>query len=149
MNTLKQKTLIKRLLALSLSVGLALATGAEAANLTDTKVKFSGYIKVDAMYSDYSNGEGVGPGRDIYVPSLVQTGATDDGIGGRFDAHAKQSRFRFTTNTPLDGEDVITGVLEFDFLLTSDGDERVSNSYTPRMRHAYLKYNNWLIGQTW
>lgn len=149
MNTLQQKTLIKPLLASSLTVGLALATGAEAANLADTEVKFSGYIKVDAMYSDYSNGEGVGPGRDIYVPSLVQTGATDDGLGGRFDAHAKQSRFRFTTNTPVDGEDVITGVFEFDFLLTSGGDERVSNSYTPRMRHAYLKYNNWLIGQTW
>ena len=65
MNTLKQKTLIKPLLASSLSVGLALANGAEAANLADTEVKFSGYIKVDAMYSDYSNGEGVGPGRDL------------------------------------------------------------------------------------
>tara|TARA_X000001388_G_scaffold22788_2_gene15510 strand:+ start:8371 stop:9570 length:1200 start_codon:yes stop_codon:yes gene_type:complete len=149
MNSLTQKTLTKRILASSLLATMALVSGAEAANIADTAVKFSGYIKVDAMYTDYSNGEGIGPLRDIYVPSLVQTGATDDNLGGRFDAHAKQSRFRFTTNTPVDGEDVIIGVFELDFLLTSGGDERVANSYTPRMRHAYFKYNNWLVGQTW
>ena len=49
----------------------------------------------------------------------------------------------------MNDEDAITGVIEFDFLLTSDGNERVSNSYVPRLRHAFIKYKEWLIGQTW
>ncbi len=36
-----------------------------------------------------------------------------------------------------------------DFLLSGQGDERVSGSYSPRLRHAFLTYNNWLFGQTW
>ena len=67
----------------------------------------------------------------------------------QFDAHARQSRFRFTTTTDTEEGDKITGVLEFDFLVTNNGNERISNSYTPRMRHAFLKYKNWTVGQTW
>ena len=95
------KPLSCSMLVALLGSGLACQSSASAANLAGTDVKFSGYIKVDAMYSDYSNGEGIGPGRDIYVPSLVQTGAQDDNLGGRFDAHAKQSRFRFAIYIPL------------------------------------------------
>ena len=149
MNTSTQRPYFKTLLASSVLAALCCLPSAQAATLADTDVKFSGYLKVDAMYSDYSNGEGIGPARDIYIPSLVQTGAEDDDLGGRFDAHAKQSRFRFTTTTPVNDEDAITGVIEFDFLLTSDGNERVSNSYVPRLRHAFIKYKEWLIGQTW
>ncbi|AGP79994.1 hypothetical protein I633_22931 (plasmid) [Alteromonas mediterranea 615] len=39
-------------------------------------------------------------------------------------------------------------MFEFDFLLTSGGRASEQLLYA-RMRHAYLKYNNWLIGQTW
>ncbi len=34
-------------------------------------------------------------------------------------------------------------------MLSGQGDERISNSYAPRIRHAFLTYNNWLFGQTW
>jgi len=34
-------------------------------------------------------------------------------------------------------------------MLSSQGDERISNSYSPRVRHAFLTYNKWLFGQTW
>ena len=130
--------------------GLTMAS-ANAASLGSTEVKYTGYIKVDGIYSDYSNGEGHPLNRDFYVPSTIAVGSADDDISGRFDAHARQSRFRLTTNTPVDGDDSITGVLEFDFMVTK-GDydnERISNSYLPRMRHAFLKYKNWLVGQTW
>jgi len=43
----------------------------------------------------------------------------------------------------------IAQVIELDFIVTGGGDERVSNSYTPRIRHAYIEYKDWLIGQTW
>src|SRR5690606_35937473 len=36
-----------------------------------------------------------------------------------------------------------------DFQGSSQGDERNTNSYSPRLRHAYLEWNNWLMGQTW
>jgi hypothetical protein len=39
--------------------------------------------------------------------------------------------------------------IEFDMMLSPGGDERISNSYNPRMRHAFLTYNKWLFGQTW
>ena len=29
------------------------------------------------------------------------------------------------------------------------GDERISNGYAPELRHAFLTYDNWLMGQTW
>ncbi|MCP3865565.1 MAG: porin, partial [Aestuariibacter sp.] len=113
--------------------GLTMAS-ANAASLGSTEVKYTGYIKVDGIYSDYSNGEGHPLNRDFYVPSTIAVDSADDDISGRFDAHARQSRFRLTTNTPVDGDDSITGVLEFDFMVTK-GDydnERISNSYLPR-----------------
>mgnify|MGYP001826596443 FL=1 len=39
--------------------------------------------------------------------------------------------------------------VEMDFLLSGQGNERVSNSYAPRLRHAFFTYNKWLFGQTW
>ena len=39
--------------------------------------------------------------------------------------------------------------LEIDFLGTSDGNEVVSNSYAPRLRHFFFTFDNHLFGQTW
>ena len=36
-----------------------------------------------------------------------------------------------------------------DFFLSPGVNERVCNSYYPRLRHAFITYNNWLFGQTW
>jgi hypothetical protein len=142
------KTCSAILFALS---GLGLSAGASAAssNIGDTNVKFSGYIKADAIFSDYSDGTlGAGSlGRDFYIPSLTPVGG--DAQGTQFDAHVRQSRFRFTTTTPTDKGDSITGVLEFDMLVTPGGNERVSNSYLPRLRHAFIQYKGFVVGQTW
>ncbi|QHJ11820.1 hypothetical protein FX988_02056 [Paraglaciecola mesophila] len=121
----------------------------QAKPLEKTTFSVSGYVKADAMVSQYSDGTLASGsiGRDFYIPSLTPTGGEQE--SAQFDAHIKQSRFRFTSNTLLSNEQTITGVLEFDFHTTPDGNERISNSYEPRIRHAFLKYNNWLIGQTW
>ena len=142
------KTYTSVLLALS-AITTSLGVNAAAANIGDTSVKFSGYIKADALYSDYSDGTlGAGNlGRDFYIPSLTPVGGTAE--GAQFDSHVRQSRFRFTSATPTEEGDTITGVLEFDMLVTPAGNERVSNSYTPRLRHAFVKYKNWMVGQTW
>lgn len=131
------------------TLGLCNAASAASATLGDTSVKFSGYIKADAIFSNYSDGSlGSGNlGRDFYIPSLTPVSGNKEST--QFDAHSRQSRFRFTTNTPTDEGDSITGVLEFDMLATGGGDERITNSYVPRIRHAFVKYKGFLVGQTW
>ena len=129
--------------------GVTLCTLVNASVLDTTNISFSGYIKADAILSQYSDGTlaSGNVGRDFYLPSLTPVGGAQE--SEQFDAHIRQSRFRFTTNTSLNNGDKLTGVLEFDFQTTPDGNDRVSNSYEPRIRHAYIQYQNWLIGQTW
>ena len=62
--------------------------------------------------------------------------------------HAKETRLGVATKTDADGH-MLKTYIEMDFSVTSGGDERISNSYSPRMRHAFLSYDNWLFGQTW
>lgn len=108
---------------------------------------FGGYIKTDFIYSDFGNGSYDGAGRDWYIPGTVQVG---DGDGESYlDFHAKESRINFKTNHVLDNGAKLGAFLEMDFQLSPGGDERISNSWNPRMRHAFLTYNNWLVGQTW
>ena len=142
------KTKTTRTLALGFA-SLMLASQTHANMLEGTNFKFSGYLKLDAMSSTYSDGtiSAGSIGRDFYIPALTPVGGTEE--SSQFDAHIKQSRFRFTTNTNMENGEKITGVLEFDFQATPNGNERISNSYTPRIRHAFIKYQNWLFGQTW
>lgn len=146
MKTITPNTLLRTSVALALLGSVSVAS---ADMLAGTDVKFSGYIKADAMFSDYSEGTLASGniGRDFYIPSLTPVSGGDE--GNQFDSHIRQSRFRFTTTTDAGDGDTITGVLEFDFMATAGGNERVSNSYSPRIRHAFLKYKNWTVGQTW
>lgn len=141
------RTVSKSLLFASL---LALSFASQA----DTKFIFSGYIKMDAMYTKYSDGDlSAGSGlRDFHIPGAIPVGGISEGTD--LDAHAKETRIHFETQTGLDnGESIITAV-ELDFLLPVGGNERVSNSYDPRLRHAFIKWNrgdrgSWLFGQYW
>ena len=110
--------------------------------------KFGGYVKLDAMYSDYSGGAVAGdsPGRDFYIPSMVPVG--DDGES-YLDMHAQESRINFRSTHNLDNGSKVTTFLEMDFLASGQGNEVVSNSFSPRLRHAFISYNKWTIGQTW
>lgn len=108
---------------------------------------YGGYVKADFISSRFDDGEVAGDsiGRDFFVPSTIPVGGDSSTV---FDAHSRQSRFFFGTRQTI-GEHKLGGYVEFDFLTTPGGDQRVTNSYTPRMRHAYVTWNNWLIGQTW
>lgn len=125
-------------------VGTALADGA------GTTYAFGGYAKFDAMFSDYSAGApGSGDlGRQFYLPSAVPVGpdVSSDIVA---DFQARESRLFFKVDTVTEGGDTIGGYVEMDFFTHGDGNELVSNSYSPRLRHAFLKYNGWLFGQTW
>jgi hypothetical protein len=132
-----------------LAACIALGAGSVQAagfDIGGTNVTFGGYVKLDAMVTD-SDGEIPALGRDFYVPSLTQIGGDST---TRFDMHARQSRFFFSTATELEDGNKITGHLEFDFMTSNNGnDERTTNGYSPVLRHAFIKYKNWTLGQTW
>jgi predicted porin len=146
MKTFKRSLSVSILLA-----GLVLtATHAvEIAQLDNTKVDLTGYIKFDSIFSTYSAGRlsAGNLGRDFYVPSLTPVGGDSSSMDTDFSA--RQSRFGIRTTTNLDNNDSIVTYLEMDFMATPSGDERISNSYSPRLRHAFIKYNDLLVGQTW
>lgn len=126
------------------------ATKLQSGEGAATTVTFGGYVKADAIYSDYSDGDlaAGSAGRDFYIPGTIPIGGDDEDAD--LDMHAKQSRFFLKTDTDIGGSK-LSSYFEMDFLLSGDGDgnERVSNSYNPRVRHAFIKYDNWLMGQTW
>lgn len=114
----------------------------------ETDFTFGGYIKADVMFSDYSNGapDSGQLSRQFYVPGTIY----GDPNNGKevVDFQARESRFNFKTVSDIGGHKV-TAFIELDFFTHTDGNERVSNSYSPRLRHAFVSYDNWLVGQTW
>jgi len=145
-------TFIKNI-SVSTAIGSSLLfiTSAHAVNIgnfNNTSVSIGGYVKMDAMASSYSDGTlSAGDlGRDFYIPSLTPVGGSEENT--TFDMHARQSRFNIATESEVDSHTLKT-LFEFDFLATPNGNERVTNSYTPRMRRALISYDNWVFGQTW
>ncbi|WOT04399.1 DcaP family trimeric outer membrane transporter [Shewanella youngdeokensis] len=130
-NTKVNKTTL--LLALSILSAPALASY-EFEIDEDSKISFGGYIKVDARYVD---------GDVAYLDKWSGNGTVLTGDASQFKIFANQSRF----NTKYVHGDV-TGFIEMDFFGGS-GNEVISNSYNPRLRHAYIKYQDLLVGQTW
>ncbi|NNL07572.1 MAG: porin [Gammaproteobacteria bacterium] len=126
------------------------AHSATIGTFNNTTVKIGGYVKLDVLYSRYSDGPYSGIGRDFYVPS--QTPVTSGGSRSQsyFDMHARQTRVHLATDSKVGGKN-LKSYIEIDFMVTADdnADERISNSYNPRMRHAYIEYDKWLFGQTW
>ncbi|HCV02029.1 DcaP family trimeric outer membrane transporter [Pseudoalteromonas sp. APAL1] len=145
-------TKVTALKTLTASAVLCALTGtANAATIGNTDVSYGGYVKLDAMWSDYSAGVPAGGsiGRDFYVPSTTPVGADSDS-DAVFDMHARQSRFSLGTATKLDDGKTIKTKIEIDFLASAPGgNERVTNSYAPRIRQAFVTYDGWLFGQAW
>ncbi len=121
-----------------------------------TKFTYGGYVQLDAMATQYSDGK---PGNnlidDFLVPSLIpvepSSGPSDS--YNSTNMSAKNSRFFFTTSTETDvGR--ISSRFELDFMLSSQGDERISNSWSSRLRHAFLQWDyskssSIMAGQSW
>ncbi len=119
---------------------------AQEAKAKKHSYKFSGFVKTDVIYSDFRDGSYSGAGRDFYIPATVRIGGEGESY---LDFHAKESRINFRSTHNLDNGAKLGTFIEFDMQLSPGGDERISNSYNPRMRHAFVTYNKWLFGQTW
>lgn len=126
------------------------ATATDLNSAATHKYAFGGYVKLDAMFSDYSDGD-LAPGSlgsQFYVPATIPVGGTPT-EGPDLDMQARETRLQFKSDHILAGGDKINTFVELDFFAGSDGDERVSNSYNPRLRQAFVTYNKWLAGQAW
>ncbi|MCL2913067.1 porin [Shewanella corallii] len=96
-------------------------------------LKFGGYLKADIRHVD---------GNVPYRPFWIATGTTgEDASQTHF--NMRESRFNASYT-----HGKVMGFVEVDFY-GSDGSEAVVNNYDPRLRHAFIKYDNWLVGQTW
>ena len=140
-----------KLYASAAAVLLCVSGSALAQDGPTTTYKFGGYAKFDAMFTDYSDATPDGNSlmrQFYYAPQIpVGDGSANDDITADFQARETRINFRADTTTP--GGDSITAFIEMDFFIHGDGNEVVSNSYSPRLRHAFIKYNKWTFGQTW
>ncbi|MES1216040.1 MAG: DcaP family trimeric outer membrane transporter [Bacteroidota bacterium] len=102
------------------------------------EVKISGFIQ-PALYLDNNNVLN----NDIFVTSEIPTTRLTDIKFKRFHLSANQSRLGFNFNFPKAGRKT-SAYLEGDFMSSSSG----QHTYF-RLRHAYLTYGDFLIGQTW
>lgn len=115
----------------------------------NTTVAYAGYVKMDAIVQRTSGGQFPTSAftRDFVIPGAIPVGGTSSGWDQDFSA--RQSRFILKTATDVGAEHTLNSHIELDFMVTDGGDERVSNSYVPRMRQAFITYDNWLFGQAW
>ena len=129
----------KLLLASSFMAATSSAFAGYEIDLTDNdKLTFGGYIKIDARYVD---------GDVAYKDFWTGDGAALTQDASQFKIFANETRF----NTKYVHGDVM-GFIEMDFdgdAVSGGGNEIISNSSNPRLRHAFIKYKNVLVGQTW
>ncbi len=122
----------------------------EGFNVGGTTVKINGFIKANASFSRYSDGDAATGSliKDFYVPGQVPVGGVRE--GNDFTGIAKQSRFWLTTATPV-GKKMLKGHLEFDFQTASgtQGSQRTTNGYNFALRRGFFTYDRLLVGQEW
>jgi len=123
-----------------------------------TRFSYGGFVKLDAMVTDTSDGEIAdgSVGRLFYVPSTIPVGSPGANESTDTDMGAQFSRFWFGADTDLDSGDKLKGYLEFDLFGggSINGNEVATNTYGVSVRQAYVSWtrpdgSSLLAGQTW
>lgn len=119
------------------ALSLQTKNGAEA--------KIYGFVRADANYK-------IKGANTLFSSTANSTDSTnrDPNLRGYGNSNEKLSTSIATTRlgldfaTPVAGDNKVGGKVEVDFY----GGDRTGNG-SLRVRHAYLTYGNWLVGQTW
>lgn len=117
-----------------------------------TRFKIGGYLKADFNATRYSDGDTApeAVGDDFYLPQqipVVPAASKSDGFDTN--ASARETRLWVSGETDVDGHK-LSGRLEFDFqVVGTNATERATNNYSPMLRHAFIQWDNLLVGQTW
>jgi hypothetical protein len=121
-----------------------------------TAFSYGGFIKMDAMVTDTSDGRIAdgSSGRLFYVPGTIPVaGAGADGGDPYADFHAQFSRFWLSADHVTESGDKFKAYIEADFFGGGNnalvGNETSTNTYAVSLRQAYVTWNNWLAGQAW
>lgn len=130
-----KKTLITSLIIASCNANAAITLVSSEVNGVKTEVSIGGYAKVDVRHVS-----GDIAYQDYWVANFPGGAAVDTSHTG---FNVKESRLNFKMTH---GD--VTGFVEFD-MYGGGGNEVVSNSTNPRLRHFTIKYKDWLVGQTW
>lgn len=117
-----------------------------AVQAAETEFSFGGFIKADAMVSQYKDAKI--NDLNFYIPSQTPLEGAGKNITA-FDTSAQSSRFNLKAVTTLDNGEKVTAFVEMDFLGSPTADKHTTNPHNPRLRHAFFTYNNVTIGQTW
>ena len=106
----------------------------------------SGRIRMEtiANWPSVGGNGGSNSGDYFFLPVYIPT--NDSGERGQLSLSARNSRLRFTTKKMAGTKAAITNV-EVDFW-GSAGNERITNSHNPRLRHAYANVAGLTFGQT-
>ena len=111
----------------------------------DLDISNIGAVSLDSIKGDADANTNIAfSGSDVIT---ITTGGTTAATAGTSSTgmFANESRF----NMKYTHGDVM-GFIELDFFDAGTGaNEIVSNSFSPRLRHAFIKYDNVLVGQTW
>ncbi len=99
-------------------------------------ITFGGYIQGDVRYID-GNASSTLVNDDFWIGHATK----EDISNTRFSASSSRVNAKY-----VHGD--ITGFIEFD-MYGGGGNEILTNSRHPRLRHAFIKYGNWTVGQTW
>jgi hypothetical protein len=110
----------------------------------NTELTIGGYAKLDVVYSDVSAGADSDANLFFY-PRAIPLDTDETSSVTRFTA--KQSRLFVETRTPTSWGDLKVHI-EGDFY-GQGGNQKISNSSTWRLRHAYGELGNLMAGQNW
>lgn len=134
-NMFKNFKVKKLVLATSLLAATSAANAGYTLKLDDgDSLTFGGFIKVDTRLTS---------GDAAYRDFWIGTGATADDQT-MVKILANETRF----NTKYVHGDV-TGFIEMDFYGGQGTGEAYTNGLNPRLRHAFIKYKDLTVGQTW
>ncbi|MEC8426791.1 MAG: DcaP family trimeric outer membrane transporter [Pseudomonadota bacterium] len=117
------------------SLALPAAAGFDFDLPNGDKISFGGYAKADFRHVD-----GDIPYQDYWVGNFPGGTAQDTSHTG-FSIKESRVNVKYTHGD-------ISAFVEWDFY-GGGGNEVVSNSSNDRLRHFFIKFDNWLIGQTW
>lgn len=123
------------------------AAPAKGFQVGDTTVRVGGFVDLDLHVTELSDGS-IGANsiaRDFYIPPVTPVGGEKTQAT---DLTAEATRFFFSANRNTGGRNVAAHI-ELDFLGSMQGDQRVSNSFSPRLRRAYLDVDGLRVGQDW
>ncbi|KGJ99147.1 hypothetical protein [Thalassotalea sp. ND16A] len=128
-------SVIALVLAASFNAHADIELVSSVVNEKEVKVSIGGYAKVDVRHVD-----GDIAYQDYWVANFPSGKAVETSHTG---FNVKESRLNFKMSH---GD--VSAFVEFD-MYGGDGNEVVSNSSNPRLRHYTITYKDWLVGQTW